>query len=61
LRNANNNLDIDKKVWILIDEFNTSVHQSLIAELMIERKSSFSEKLKDIPKNVVFVGCCNPF
>lgn len=28
---------------------------------MIERKSSFSEKLKDIPKNVVFVGCCNPF
>lgn len=49
-------------MWILIDEFNTSCHQSLIAEIMIERKSSYSAKLSGgIPDNIIFIGCCNPF
>jgi midasin (ATPase involved in ribosome maturation) len=56
-----NNFGEDKNLWILIDEVNTSYHQSLIAEIVIERKSSFSDKLKTIPKNVIFISCCNPF
>lgn len=56
-----NNMKEPKKMWILIDEFNTSCHQSLIAEIMIERRSSFSSKLKSIPENIIFIGCCNPF
>jgi MoxR-like ATPase len=49
------------RVWILFDEFNTSPLQSLISEIMIERKSSFSRKLRAIPNNVVFVAACNPY
>jgi len=29
--------------------------------MMTERRSTFSEMLAEIPDNMIFVGCCNPF
>jgi MoxR-like ATPase len=49
------------RVWVLFDEFNTSALQPLIAEVMLERRSSFSRLLKPIPPNIVFLAACNPF
>jgi MoxR-like ATPase/UDP-2,3-diacylglucosamine pyrophosphatase LpxH len=49
------------RVWVLFDEFNTSALQPLIAEVMLERRSSFSRLLKPIPPNIVFLAACNPY
>ena len=44
-----------RRVWVFFDEFNTSPLQSLIAELMMDRKATFTPLLGDIPSNIVFV------
>lgn len=56
-----NNLLKCKKMWILIDEFNTSTLQEHFVELMKDRTSTLSDLLQDVPHNVVFIGCCNPY
>lgn len=56
-----NNLLKCKKMWILIDEFNTSTLQEHFVELMKDRTSTLSDRLQDVPDNVVFIGCCNPY
>jgi hypothetical protein len=61
LRESHNNLKKEKKMWILVDEFNTSYLQPMLAELMNERTSTYSDLLKDVPDNVIFIGCCNPY
>jgi thiol-disulfide isomerase/thioredoxin len=50
-----------RRVWVFFDEFNTSPLQSLIAELMMDRKATFTPLLGDIPSNIVFVAACNPY
>jgi hypothetical protein len=53
----------EKRIWILFDEFNTSPLQCLIAEVMLDRKSSFCEQLRGIefPQNMVLIAACNPY
>jgi hypothetical protein len=49
-------------VWVFFDEFNTTSLQSLICEIMIDRKCSIgSESIRIIPQNIVFVAACNPY
>ena len=57
----NEGFDRGRWLWILMDEFNTSPLQSLLTEIMVERKASFTDQLPTIPENIVFVGCCNPY
>lgn len=56
-----NNLKEKKLFFVLFDEFNTSPHQALIAEIMNERTCSLSRKLRNIPDTIKFIGCCNPY
>jgi hypothetical protein len=49
------------RIWFLWDEFNTSPYQSLITEIITERRCTFSSRIKNIPDNIVFVAACNPF
>lgn len=51
----------NKKLWILFDEFNTSPLQSIVTEIMQDRVCSIDAEIGSIPKNLVFVACCNPF
>jgi hypothetical protein len=50
-----------KRIWFLWDEFNTSPYQSLITEIITERRCTFSNRITSIPDNIVFVAACNPF
>jgi len=49
------------RVWVLFDEFNTSSLQSLVAEIMLDRVCSIDRSIYEIPQNVVFIACCNPY
>jgi hypothetical protein len=49
------------RIWFLWDEFNTSPYQSLITEIITERRCTFSNRIKNIPDNIIFVAACNPF
>jgi hypothetical protein len=53
--------DSAQRVWVLFDEFNTSALQCLIAEIMTERKCTFTHKIGRIPENLIFVAACNPY
>ena len=50
-----------QRVWVLFDEFNTSCLQSIVAEIMIDRVCSINKRVYDIPDNLVFLACCNPY
>jgi hypothetical protein len=56
-----NELGGHRKLWVFFDEFNTSPLQSLVAEIMIDRICSIEPNIDVVPKNIVFIGCCNPF
>lgn len=56
-----NNMLKPRQLWILVDEFNTSYLQPLLAELINQRTCSFDERIDSVPENVIFVGCFNPF
>ena len=60
---ANQELKNNKRVWVLFDEFNTSPLQCLVSEIMIDRKSSYCEKLAGVefPRNLIFIAACNPY
>jgi hypothetical protein len=45
--------------WIFFDEFNTSRLQSIICEMMTDRKVSGLDEY--IPSNVVLISACNPY
>lgn len=49
------------RVWVLFDEFNTSCLQSIVAEIMLDRVCSIDSSIYEIPKNIVFMACCNPY
>ena len=53
------------EIWIFFDEFNTSVLQNYICEIMAERVSSllpFDTKYgQKIPDNIVFLAAANPY
>jgi hypothetical protein len=55
--NANPNV----RVWVLFDEFNTSCLQGIVAEIMLDRVCSIDSSIYEIPKNIVFLACCNPY
>ena len=60
-KDLKNTGDGTKKLWILFDEFNTSPLQSIVAEIMQDKTCSIDCSIEDIPDNMVFVACCNPF
>jgi hypothetical protein len=59
--NVARNQEEGRRVWVFFDEFNTSPLQSLVAEIMIDRVCSADRSISNIPENMVFIGCCNPF
>ena len=50
-----------KNLWVFFDEFNTSSLQSIVAEIMIDRVCSIEPSIYNIPQNMIFISCCNPF
>jgi hypothetical protein len=50
------NLSSEKRLWIFFDEFNTIFNISLLKEIICERTLLG----KVLPKNMVFLGTCNP-
>jgi hypothetical protein len=50
-----------KRVWLLFDEFNTCPFQCLISEIMTERRCTFSNRIREIPENLVLIAACNPY
>ena len=51
----------NKKLWVFFDEFNTSSLQSIVAEIMIDRVCSIEPEIYNIPANMIFIACCNPY
>jgi hypothetical protein len=52
----------DEDLWVFFDEFNTTSLQTLICEIMLDRKCTIgSTVIKTIPHNIVFVAACNPY
>jgi hypothetical protein len=51
----------NKRLWIFFDEFNTSCLQSIVAEIMIDRVCSIDPSIYQIPDNLIFISCCNPY
>ena len=47
----------EKKLWIFLDEINTCNSMGLICEMMTKN----SCQGKSLPKNIVFIGACNPY
>jgi len=47
----------EKRLWVFLDEFNTSDAVGLISEVLCERRTS----TLSIPNNVVLVAACNPY
>ena len=47
----------EKKLWIFLDEINTCNSMGLICEIMTKH----SCQGKPLPKNIVFIGACNPY
>jgi hypothetical protein len=51
-----------KRLWLFLDEINTTPLLPNIAELITERKAHFLESLDNsLPDNVVIVAACNPY
>jgi hypothetical protein len=50
------NIPSKKHLWIFFDEFNTIFNISLLKEIVCERTMLG----KALPKNMVFLGTCNP-
>ena len=48
--------NINKRLWIFFDEFNTTTNIGILKEIICER-TFFG---KSLPKNMVFLGACNP-
>ena len=46
-----------KKIWVFLDEINTCNCMGLICEMMTKH----SCQGKELPKNIVFIGACNPY
>ena len=46
-----------RKVWVFLDEINTCKSMGLISELMC--KNSYQGTL--LPRNIIFIGACNPY
>ena len=53
--------DTSSRVWVLFDEFNTSPLQILVSELMLDRECPVDASIRQIPDNIVFIACCNPY
>ena len=60
----------NKKLWLFFDEFNTTPLQGMIADIMLDRcipeyflKSKNTADIEgiDLPDNICFIACCNPF
>ena len=47
----------EKKIWVFLDEINTCKSMGLISELM----SKNSCQGIPLPKNIIFIGACNPY
>jgi MoxR-like ATPase len=47
----------EKKIWVFLDEINTCNCMGLICEMMTKH----SCQGKALPKNIVFIGACNPY
>ena len=52
-----NKIYFEKKIWVFLDEINTCNSMGLISELMC-KKSCQGEQ---IPRNIMFIGACNPY
>ena len=48
---------LEKKIWVFLDEINTCNCMGLICEMMTKH----SCQGKALPKNIVFIGACNPY
>jgi hypothetical protein len=58
---ANELKTINKRVWVFFDEFNTSCLQSIVAEIMLDRICPIDLDIYNIPENIIFISCCNPY
>jgi len=47
----------EKKLWVFLDEINTCKSMGIISELMCKH----SYQGNKIPKNIIFIGACNPY
>ena len=53
---ANELIYENKRLWIFFDEFNTTHSIGIIKEITCERRLLG----KELPRNMVFLGACNP-
>ena len=57
MRTASAKLAQGKKLWVFLDEFNTTEEVGYVKEIIMERRFMGNA----IPDNVVFLAACNPF
>ena len=57
MREASGKLEAGKKLWVFLDEFNTTEEVGYLKEMIMERRFMG----KAVPDNIVFLGACNPF
>ena len=57
-----NGLEKGRRLWMFLDEINTTPLVCQIGELITERRSHILDNSnEEIPKNIVIISACNPF
>ena len=57
IRKKSQNLEAGKKLWVFLDEFNTTEEVGYVKEIIMERRFMG----KALPDNIIFLAACNPY